>query len=105
MTLLLRSGPKGRPIGPVMRAAGRGAKWAGAMGLTAGGVGARYAGRGARWLADEAEELWDRVPTEEIGERVGEMLSSAKDRIDETVESELSDLRKAIRRQRRKLGL
>lgn len=73
--------------------------------MTAGGVGARYAGRGARWLADEAEDLWDRVPTEEIGERVGEMLSSARDRIDETVESELADLRKAIRRQRRKLGL
>ena len=104
--LMFRRGPKGyRPITPALRAAGRGAKWAGVKGLE----GARWAGskgaRGARWAADEAEELWDKVPREEIKDRVEDYLETAYDAINDTVESELSDLRKAIRKQRKRLGV
>jgi hypothetical protein len=108
--LMFRRGPKGyRPITPALRAAGRGAKWAGVKGLEgarwAGTKGARGAARGARWAADEAEELWDKVPREEIKDRVEDYLETAYDAINDTVESELSDLRKAIRKQRKRLGV
>lgn len=105
-TLLLRRGPGGaRPVVPLLRAAGKGAKWAGVYGFRGARAGARHAGRGAKWVAERGEDLWDRVPTEEIGETVGEFLDEARERISDTVESELTDLRKAIRRQRRKLGV
>jgi hypothetical protein len=61
--------------------------------------------RGARWAADRGEELWDRVPTEEIQERMQDYLESARDSIGEVVETELRDLRKAIRRRRKQLGV
>src|SRR5688500_1796071 len=87
-TAMLRRGPRGhRPIGPIVRGAGRGAMWAGKQGA-----------RGARWAAERGEELWDRVPTEEIQERMQEYMESARDSIGEVVEHELRDLRKAIRR-------
>ena len=93
--LLLRSGPKGRrPIARVASAAGTGAVYAG-----------RYGKRGAQWAARRGGELWDRIPFEDIGEQVGEYLESAREAIDEAVSEELADLRKAIRRRRKKLGL
>ena len=93
--MLFRRGPKGhRPIGPMMRMTGRGLRTAGVAGA-----------KGARWLGDRGEELWDRVPTEDIAERVGGYLESAREAIDDAVSHEVSDLRKAIRRRRRKLGL
>ncbi|HEX2716067.1 MAG TPA: hypothetical protein VHM67_00225 [Gemmatimonadaceae bacterium] len=105
-TLLLRRGPGGsRPVVPLLRAAGKGAKWAGVFGLRGAKAGARGAGRGAKWVADKGEDLWERFPADEIGESVGEFLDDARERISDTVESELQDLRKAIRRQRRKLGV
>jgi hypothetical protein len=105
-TLLLRQGPKGeRPLMPLLRAAGKGAKWAGIAGYEGAKVGGRGVRRGASWAADRGEELWDRVPAEEIGESIGEFLEEARERIGETVESEMQDLRKAIKRQRRKLGV
>src|SRR5688572_5323582 len=94
-TAMLRRGPRGhRPIGPIVRGAGRGAMWAGKQGA-----------RGARWAAERGEELWDRVPTDEIQERMQEYLESARDSIGEVVEQELRDLRKAIRRRRKQLGV
>ncbi len=105
-TLMLRRGPGGRrPIAPVMRAMGHGAKWAGEHGLE----GAKWAGargaRGARWAADRGEELWDRVPREEIAEKMHDYVETARDAIDEVVASELNDLRKSIRRQRKRIGI
>src|SRR5918992_6118909 len=52
MTMLFRRGPKGyRPVGPMMRATGRGLRTAGVA-----------SAKGARWLGDPGEELWDRIP-------------------------------------------
>ena len=77
-----------------MRATGRGLRTAGVAGV-----------RGARWLGDRGEELWDRVPRDEIVNRVEGYLDTAREAIDDAVSSEVKDLRKAIRRRRRKLGL
>jgi hypothetical protein len=60
-------------------------------------------------------DAWDRVPRDEIrekardyrdeiGEKLQDYVESARDTIDSYVESELKDLRRAIRRQRKKLG-
>lgn len=54
---------------------------------------------------DRGADLWDRIPREEIEERLGDYVESARDAIGEFVESELKDLRRAIRRRRKKLGL
>jgi hypothetical protein len=95
MTMLFRRGPRGfRPIGPVMRATGRGLRTAGVA-----------SAKGARWLGDRGEELWDRIPREEITDRLEGYIDSAREAIDDAVSHEVRDLRKAIRRRRRKLGL
>jgi hypothetical protein len=95
IALLFRRGPKGkRPVAAVVRAAGAGARQAG-----------RYGRMGARWAAERGEALKDSLPTEEIGEAIGQYLASARDTIEDVVEQELKDLRKAIRRQRKRLGV
>jgi hypothetical protein len=94
-TALMKRGPRGRrPIAPIMRGAGRGALWAGRQGA-----------RGARWAAERGGELWDRIPREEIQDRVESYLDAARDSISDVVETELRDLRKAIRRRRKRLGI
>ena len=104
--MLFGRGPGGgRAVMPLLRAAGKGAKWAGALGFEGAKAGAQATRRGAGWVADRGEDLWDKVPAEEIGESIGEFVEEARDRIADTVESELSDLRKAIKRQRRRIGL
>ena len=95
MTMLFRRGPKGyRPIGPMMRMTGRGLRTAGVAGA-----------KGARWLGEQGEDLWDRIPREAIVDRLEGYFDTAREAIDEAVSHEVGDLRKAIRRRRRKLGL
>jgi gas vesicle protein len=128
VTLLFRTGPSGRrPIGPVLGAAGRGARLAGIAGLE----GARWAGEraapGARWVADQGlegarwagkrtakgyrvardrgEELIDDLPIDEVSESVREYVDSAREAINNVVREEMSDLRKAVRRQRKRIGI
>jgi hypothetical protein len=128
VTLLLRRGPSGqRPVAPLMRYAGRGAalagmaglggaKWAGSRGLD----GARWAGdravEGARWVAPRArrgfetavargEDLVDRIPVDDMVEQVRDYVDSARDAINNVVKDELTDLRKAVRRQRKRIGI
>jgi hypothetical protein len=128
ITLLLRRGPSGRrPVGPLARYAGRGAalaglagfegaKWAGGRGLE----GARWAGgraaEGARWAAprakrgfntamDRGEELIDRIPVDDVVEQVREYVDTARGAINDVVKDELDDLRKAVRRQRKRIGI
>jgi hypothetical protein len=95
VTMLLRQGPKGRRPGvTIARAAGRGAVRAGTLGA-----------QGARWAADRGEELWDRAGGDEMSERVRDYLDEARETISDVVSEELDDLRKAIRRQRKRLGV
>jgi len=127
LTLLFRTGPGGRPIRPVLAATGKGAKWAALAGLE----GARWAGDraapGARWAADQGREgakwagersargyraarerggeLVDSVPLEDISESVREYVDGAREAINDVVREEMSDLRKAVRRQRKRIGI
>jgi len=97
--LLVRRGPSGRrPLTPLARAAGGAAvgaaRWA-----------RRRGRRGARWAAKRGGEMWDRVPVDAVREEIGDALEAARERVADVVESELRDLRKAIRRQRKRLGV
>ncbi len=97
--LLMRRGPTGRrPIAPIARAASgaavAGAKWAG-----------KRSRRGARWAAKRGGEMWDKVPVDTVREEIGDAVSAAREAVADVVESELRDLRKAIRRQRKRLGV
>jgi hypothetical protein len=93
LTLLLRRGGKGeRGAARLARAARRGA----------GRVG-RYGADGARWAAKHGEKLIDRVPVDEIRDSIGEYMDSARSAIDDMVTREMKGLRKAIRRQRKRL--
>jgi hypothetical protein len=98
-TLMIRRGPSGRrPMSPVLRGAALGAKWAG-LGA------ARLGARGASWARDAGSELWERIPRDEIRDHVRDYLGKAQEAIDDVVETELRDLRKALRRQRKRLGI
>jgi hypothetical protein len=118
IALLLRRGPEGvRPITPVMRGVGRGARMAGVAGLT----GAHWAGdvlepaakwtrkrakRGAHWAREHGEEFAERLPAlEDVTDGVREYMDAAREAINDTVESEIKGLRKAIRRQRKRVGI
>lgn len=128
VTLLFRTGPGGsRPIRPLISATGKGAKWA----ALAGVEGARWAGDraapGARWAAEHGrdgvhwagersargykaarergEELADNIPLGEIGDTVREYVEGAREAINDVVREELGDLRKAVRRQRKRIGI
>jgi hypothetical protein len=85
-TLLLRRGPSGRrPIGPVI------------SGAT---LPVRVAGRG---IAGAFRESPSR--REAVERQVRSFLHAARERIDDAVEEELRDLRGALRRQRKRLGI
>ena len=95
ITYMLRRGPSGRrPIVPALEGAGRGLKWAGSNAWKAGS-------RGARWAGEQGEDLWERVPRDEIRRGLG----SARDSMEDMVESELRSMQKALRRRRKQLGL
>ena len=128
ITLIFRTGPSGRrPIAPVLSATGKGAKWAALAGLE----GARWAGDraspgakwmaergrdGARWAGDKSargyraarergEELVDAIPVDDIADSVREYVDGAREAINDVVRSEMNDLRKAVRRQRKRIGI
>jgi FMN phosphatase YigB (HAD superfamily) len=90
---------------PLMENMGRGAGWAGRHA-------ARLGNASARWARHRGGEMWDRVPRDEIREHLeeyretlGDYLGRAREAIDDAVASELDDLRKAVRRQRKRLGV
>lgn len=128
VTLLFRAGPGGRrPIVPMLNAAGRGARLAGIAGLE----GARWAGEraapGARWAADQGREgarwagkrtargyqaardrgaeMIDDLPLDDVADSVREYVDTAREAINDVVREEMSDLRKAVRRQRKRIGI
>ena len=93
-----------------------GAKWAGSRGLE----GARWAGdravEGARWAGPRAKrgfrtavdaggDLVDRIPVDDVVEQVRDYVDTARDAIHDVVKDELNDLRKAVRRQRKRIGI
>jgi hypothetical protein len=75
-----------------------------AVGTGAAAAG-RYGARGARWMGERGGELWDRIPVEAVVDEVGDYLAAARDTINDVVSDELKDLRKAIRKQRKRIGI
>jgi hypothetical protein len=61
--------------------------------------------RGASWARSRGEDMLDRIPMEDIEESVRDSVNEARERIDGFVRSELGDLRKALRKQRKRLGV
>jgi gas vesicle protein len=128
VTLLFRTGPSGRrPIAPIVRGAGRGAALAGMAGLQGarwaseraapgarwaaerGRDGARWAGdraaRGYRVARDRSAEMIDDLPLDDMADSVREYVDNAREAINDVVQQEMSDLRKAVRRQRKRIGI
>jgi hypothetical protein len=82
-TLLIRRGPSGeRPVSPLLRGA-----------------------TGAAWARRRGADLVDRIPVERIEHDVREAVGEAQERIDGFVRHELRDLRRAVDRRRRDLGI
>jgi hypothetical protein len=61
--------------------------------------------RGYRAARDRGEELVDSIPVDEIADSVREYVDGAREAIDDVVRSEMTDLRKAVRRQRKRIGI
>jgi fermentation-respiration switch protein FrsA (DUF1100 family) len=66
---------------------------------------ARAGTRGARWLRGRGEGLVERTSDLHVDRALRGYMASARKRIDAAVSSEVKDLRKALRRQRRRLGI
>lgn len=49
--------------------------------------------------------MLDNLPLEEVGEQIGSYLEAARQTIDDAVAREVKSLRKAVRRQRKRLGV
>lgn len=86
-------------------AAGRGARWAGEAGYDGARVAGRAAARGARRGFERGGEMLEELPLSEIGGSVREFLDAAREAVEDTVKEEVRDLRRAVRRRRKKLGL
>ena len=83
-----------RPMARLERFARRGVKEA-----------RRLRERGTKWAVQRGEALRDCVPVPEIGDSVADYLETARQSIDNAVNREIRDLRKAIRRERKRLGV
>jgi hypothetical protein len=47
----------------------------------------------------------DRIPVDDVVEQVRDYVDTARDAINDVVKDELNDLRKAVRRQRKRIGI
>lgn len=74
-----------------------------------GAEGAKWAGkqsrRGYKAARARGEDLVDAIPVEDIADSVREYVDGAKEAINDVVRSEMNDLRKAVRRQRKRIGI
>lgn len=106
VTLLIRRGPTGRrPLIAGMELAGRGARIASVAGMTGATQAGRVAARNARKGWSRGMEWASDLPLDDIGDQLREYVDAAKGAIEDTVSGELQDLRKSIRRRRRRLGI
>lgn len=72
------------------------------------GAGARMAGRaadGARRGYERGAEMAEDFSLDGVGEQLRDYFDAAKAAVEDTVSGELQDLRKSIRRRRRRLGV
>jgi gas vesicle protein len=65
----------------------------------------RMVRRGRKWVSSRRNAIGSAVDPSAVRDQMEGVIASARDAISDTVESELKDLRKAMRRQRRRLGI
>jgi hypothetical protein len=82
-----------------------GARWAGGRAAEGARWAAPRARRGLRTAMERGEEMIDRIPVDDMVEQVREYVDTARDAINDVVKDELNDLRKAVRRQRKRIGI
>ena len=105
VTLLLRrSAPARSSLSRGTELAGKGARVASLAGV-AGAELARKAARGARRGYDRGMDMAEDLSLDGVGEQLHDYFEAAKGAIEDTVSGELQDLRKSIRRRRRRLGI
>ena len=81
-------------MAPLLRGAG-----------VAGKSALRASRAGAHWAREHGGELIDRIPVDRIEHDVRETVGAARERIDGFVQHELRDLRRALRQQRKRMGI
>ena len=98
---LLRPRPRPRGVLAALEMApgrtGRGARQVRKLGKRAAG--------GAEWVRERGADVAGALSPDEVKDHLREYLGEARERITDAVEEELRDLRRAIRRRRRKLGV
>jgi hypothetical protein len=105
-TLLIRPGSSGRrPLMTGLSMAGRGARWAGMAGLAGAQVAGREAMKRARRGVKRGTELMEELPLDNLRDQLRDYLDAAKGAIEDTVREELQDLRKSVRRRRKRFGM
>ena len=82
-----------------------GARWAGDRATEGARWAAPRAKRGFNTAVERGEDLIDRIPVDDVVEQVREYVDTARDAINNVVKDELTDLRKAVRRQRTRIGI
>ena len=75
------------------------------VGRDAGKSAGRFRTTVGRQTADGAEWVRDHLSPKDARKELSRYMGEARERISDAVEEELRDLRRAIRRQRRKLGV
>lgn len=65
----------------------------------------RQAADSASWVRARGDALADHFAPDDVSGHMKKYLGEARERISDAVEEELRDLRRAIRRRRRKLGV
>lgn len=61
--------------------------------------------RGRKWATSRGRAIGSALDPSDVKEQMGDALASAREAISDAVDGELRDLRKAMRRQRRRLGV
>lgn len=87
-----------------MTLSGRGAQLASLAGAASADI-ARRAARGAKRGYDRGMEMAEDISLDGVGEQLQDYFEAAKAAVEDTVSGELQDLRKSIRRRRRRLGI
>jgi hypothetical protein len=82
-----------------------GARWAGERAAESARWAAPRAKRGFDTAVERGEDLIDRIPVDDVVEQVRDYVDTARDAINNVVKDELTDLRKAVRRQRKRIGI
>lgn len=101
-TFLIRRGPSGRrPLVAGMAMAGEGARWARKHGIPRG----RRMMKQARRKIERGRDMIEDMPVDEWKDQIGGYVETLKGAIEDAVNDELRDLRKAVRRKRRQFGV